>query len=382
MKIFFKSLLVVFLLPGYAFSQIEENRVPFDPIRPTVSILTGKVIDRNTGAGVSYTNVKLSKKTFSVESDEAGLFTLGIDSLTMTDSIEFTRLGYKPLKLFVGNLLRLQKVEVKMEEQSVVLPEIIVAQSGNLTARKIVEQVIDSISKNYINQPFLMESKIYKKFPLENSGLFISKISGSIYFASGYQDDNRNDNILLDTACIMKYDSVGRRWTKQNQNKDQLFYNLVGLFLRDLVAYRQNNFLNKKNLDKYEFDIESINERKILIRFRSLSMKLGVVPYSNLASYSGTIEVDRKRLTIVKLAATATIDRKVMTKSTGKEATGRMETITEYSLQKDGKYFWHKSSYKDNFYQETEIINVNTFTKIGKQSIPKRSWESARYGCN
>jgi len=352
-----------------AISQNITKGLPFEEISPAIIQLSGKVIDKGTNTGLSYTNLKLKNKRFGSACNEMGNFLLDIDSASLNDTIQISRIGYKPQEIPVYYFIKSGIQTIILEEQPLIFPELTITATKKDWIYEFMEQVIDSIPVNYVDQPFLVNSNIYKKFRLDNNVLLSSKMSALIYYSSGYSaTKSRDDKFVLKRSCYMEYDSVGKTWNTK-EYKNEMYYALFGLFLRDFIAYNDHNFLNTKHLKDYVFDFENENRNQIIVRFKSISCKFGKVPFMNLQSFSGRIEINKNDYSITKIGALMVVDPKAMKKSLHTDAVGQIEIITEYKHNKEGKLFWYKSFYKQNFKQNVEIINENEFVSTGKQNI-------------
>jgi hypothetical protein len=78
-------LLIFFLIPGIVFSQSR----------------TGRVLSSETGSGIGYVNIGLIGKNLGTVSDQAGNFTINLASVSDTDSMRFSMIGFESKTLLV-----------------------------------------------------------------------------------------------------------------------------------------------------------------------------------------------------------------------------------------------------------------------------------------
>lgn len=108
--------------------------------------ITGNVLDSETKEPLPYTNIAVSGQPKGTVSNIEGRFMLNMDGINPSDSIVFSHIGYKTVKVKAADLH--SKTTVMMMAVSFNLKEIQVS-SKPLTAKDIVKLVEKNYEKNY-----------------------------------------------------------------------------------------------------------------------------------------------------------------------------------------------------------------------------------------
>ena len=137
---------------------------------------SGIIQDAQTKEPLPFTNIRIVNKTFGTVSNSEGYFVLNLEETALYDTIEFSYLGYKNLKLIASELTGLPIIF--MSPAPVFLGEVLVG-SENLTTEEILKLVQKNFEANYSSSP--QKQRIFyhrfEKVPFKKENKFILKKS-------------------------------------------------------------------------------------------------------------------------------------------------------------------------------------------------------------
>jgi len=127
-------------------------------------ILKGRVIDNENKEPLAFATISLSDKSRGVVSNFLGEFNFTVKISSQNDTLLVSMLGYRTYKLSIENFLNLSDLTIVLEEDIMMLNEVIVS-NKELTAKEIVEKVIENIPNNYPTIPYLLNgfTRAHKK---------------------------------------------------------------------------------------------------------------------------------------------------------------------------------------------------------------------------
>lgn len=335
-----------------------------------------RIIHKMTREPISYCNISIQNKTFGTVSNENGEFVISLTGSSRSDSVQISHIGFEKLTISISDLISSGNRVIVLEEKVLMLPEMTITSNKDDWIYDFMENVIDSISVNYVQDAFSFKTTLYRMTRNDKTN-YAKKSNALCYFSNGYKvsatksPKKQHENLfLIDRDCYITYDSAAGQWVNKSYDNDEMlrkemFYDRLGLFLRDFIGYRDNNFLNRKNLSKYSFDLETENDKEMVIRFDANKLRLGVIPFMNLKSFSGKIFIDPGSYAITKIEAYAVVDEKVMKHSFNSELVGKIEIKSYYEKDERGLYYWSGSSYMENYILNTEVINENVILDYG-----------------
>ncbi|RAW00998.1 carboxypeptidase-like regulatory domain-containing protein [Pseudochryseolinea flava] len=335
--------------------------------------IAGTVISQTTKKPMSFASIRLKNSLFGTSSDEHGKFLFKANHLS--DTLEISFIGFKTKRIALKTILATTPTIIALEEHHIEIPETIVVEASKEWAKELFEQVIDSIHVNFVQEPILFNTVIHASQAKDDFTQQRTTINADIYFGNGYNPrKKRNDFLVVKGTCITKYDSVSAQWSPFTPKDNTLIYEVNGIFLRDVIAYRDNLFLNKKNLSHYAFDVESEDEATLTVRFKASTLRVGVIPFPNLISFSGKVEINKTNFSITKIIMSGIVDEDAMIEAFNKSTVGELEITTEYKSSPNGKLYWARSLFKENFQRGAQIIIDNSFIATGVQPIHDNDW--------
>ena len=104
-----QSLAPIFIKSGLDFYQLDENQILLRKSIPvdndTQQRISGKILDASTQQALAFAAIYTTDLTNGTTSNESGLFTLNVNN-SLSDTIEFSYLGYKKIRLSVEECKR------------------------------------------------------------------------------------------------------------------------------------------------------------------------------------------------------------------------------------------------------------------------------------
>jgi len=126
--------------------------------------IKGQIVDQETKEPLAFATIHLINKNKGVVSNFLGEFDFTFEKSSQNDTLEASMLGYKTYKIGVNRIPNPSNLTITMQEDIVRLNEIVVSDK-ELTAKEIVEKVIENIPNNYPTTPYLLNgfTRAHKK---------------------------------------------------------------------------------------------------------------------------------------------------------------------------------------------------------------------------
>lgn len=118
--------------------------------------ISGMVIDAQTKKPLAFATISILGTSQGVVSNFLGGFGLTLPNVYVNDTLQVSMLGYSIYKEVIKNIDTNKKLIISLAESAILLKEVEV-KSKQLTAREIVEKVIENIPVNYPTSSFLLE---------------------------------------------------------------------------------------------------------------------------------------------------------------------------------------------------------------------------------
>jgi hypothetical protein len=131
----------------YALTKLPENLVSDNFIE-----YKGKIIDKKTGASLSYAGLTVVGTNISTISNSEGDFSIKISKEIVNPKVKVSFIGYKNKVLSLSDLKQ-DKSRIEMELTSVQLPELNVISKD---AEALIRAVLEKRGDNYFNSPTVM----------------------------------------------------------------------------------------------------------------------------------------------------------------------------------------------------------------------------------
>jgi len=356
------SIIVLVLIKNISYGQDDRINEKLKPteiynlnVRETLTI-TGRVIDENTNQGVEYANVKFVNHAVGCITDENGFFKFEFDKELIKDTIFVSRIGYSIHYLPIDKEKTVY--EVKLKENTIQLSEIIIYSSSS-NPETILTKVINNIPDNYINTPFSMDIISFKEY-YDSASDKIMNLSSfiDVYDANGYQSNKDKGHFRILETCLYEYDQSTLDWNPVKY-KTKLFRDIIGIYLKDYVQYRDKTFLNSSNFKYYSFDIVEFNEEKIQIRFTCENVNKKSVPLMYAKSFQGVVEIDPANYSIMNVNSDYVFEHIEM-------GVNSMTVNVSYGYY-GNRMYWESSFTKASFLNNAVITTKHTIKELGER---------------
>lgn len=139
-------LTLLLFLAGFAKQNIHDNSQEINNIPDSSLVVHGLVLDSRNQSPLPYTHIYVLSKRKGAISNEHGQYTIDISQLSQSDTVRFQYMGYKTVKMTIGQLN--VSPDVLMEEDIINLSEILIFGSDP-DPREIVKKVLENKDKNY-----------------------------------------------------------------------------------------------------------------------------------------------------------------------------------------------------------------------------------------
>ena len=325
------------------------------PLEINKKKITRKLIDSKTGEPIPYASIILrNNETYRI-SDENGNYTLElpseIDSHTL---VTISCMGYESVDIPLNQLEETLKLSPSYEKLNEV-----VLNGYSTTPKKVLKKAIKRIQENYLLEPFNYQR--YGHFTLNKNDEIVQDIELiTTEYVEGYgQEDPANQRV----------EQV--RWNKALSEGNYEYSVRLSGFREDAIQF--SKILHKRKYKKFDLEFvvsdEPRYQNQYIIKFKNTRDRFGYTNRWYPTSYSGEVYINKEDFAIVKVVQNweTTIQEENMEKYKywlGKfqdKMSIKMETVSEYKKQPDGKYYaskYFKRSYQEKTDLNGEFVNV------------------------
>lgn len=118
-------------------------------------VITGKIVDTNTGLPIEFANVYLNSAAQGTVSNNEGNFLFKIDHSISTDSLVISNIGYRTIKLSINDLKRSSTELFRLIPLTYTLSEVTIKEFPE--AKGIIEKAKENLDLNYPQNPFVAD---------------------------------------------------------------------------------------------------------------------------------------------------------------------------------------------------------------------------------
>jgi hypothetical protein len=188
------------------------------------SVITGRVIDKNTGEPIPFAGVGIKGKNLGTLSNEAGYFNLVLKDIGSSDSLKVSSIGYKSRSISIVLAQQFQNESVYLTPESVQLNEVVVKPGktytvvlGNKKYNKNVQCSFQGADNNFLGVEAAIKAnnKKGREIWFENFNFYLNKntVNDSISFRLNlYKIDKKGlpgENILKKPIVFTVYKQTG-----------------------------------------------------------------------------------------------------------------------------------------------------------------------------
>jgi hypothetical protein len=245
--------------------------------------ITGKIIDKNTGAPVEYANISLVGKSIGTVSNSVGEFILKISPALINDTLGISYIGYKIYKQPVASLLPGNNI-IHLAPDYIPIQQVIIRKIDPLL---LLKNAIGNIPLNYSNHPSLLTS-FYRESVRESNRYVIVSEAVLQTYKSSYTENYEKDQIKI----------IKARKSQDITSADSVILKLkAGLgttLLLDIVK-QPAVFLSRENFKYYSYKMADVmidnDKEAYVIRFDHKEN-------NNYPPFTGRIYLDLNSLAI------------------------------------------------------------------------------------
>jgi len=137
----------------------------------------GKIIDKESGEGVSFAHIGLCDKAIGTVSNVNGEFELKVPPYYLKDSVCISAIGYKSYSGLIQTLEKIDPLTIELVPETSILQEVIISDEA-ITGKRVLEKAINRIPRNNPIRPFLLEG--YYRDYLKKDNEYISFLEAAI----------------------------------------------------------------------------------------------------------------------------------------------------------------------------------------------------------
>ncbi|MDR0982593.1 MAG: carboxypeptidase-like regulatory domain-containing protein [Culturomica sp.] len=276
--------LVTCLLNGYT---QESNRL----------IIKGIVIDANTASPLPLANIGVIGTTLGVASDMDGEFELSLPQQHGDKTLRFSVMGYARYDVKVIDAANMGEMKVELKPISIRMNEVTV-RAKSLVLIRMLRNVVENISKNYINRPYNYTGYFeYKTFTDDVQNMTKEAIV-NIYDSKGYKRADVEDAFKSLNYVFTEV----KRGGKSRSVYDNLTY-FDDILTADVVR-NTRNVLDTANVDlftlidkgKTEYEGDSVQ----IIAYEATNPTISLSGSAEATKFSGIIYVNLKDFAVLK----------------------------------------------------------------------------------
>jgi hypothetical protein len=118
--------------------------------------LRGQINQQQNQEPIAFANIGIAGKSFGTISNERGIFELYIPASYFADTLSFSFVGFKTVRLPIA-LLSDTVLQIQLRAESVLLEEVLAIYDNANFSRKLVKEAVKRMSKNYPTQWHVMK---------------------------------------------------------------------------------------------------------------------------------------------------------------------------------------------------------------------------------
>lgn len=235
-------------------------------------------IDSQTNEAIPFVNIISVTGNYRTVSDSLGNFI--IKEQFEKDTLLLTSLAYESKKMSVKDLLGLKNGKVSLKYKTYVLNTFNTVAD---VAKQYLIKAINNIPKNYNRNEFVISSN-YLQYHIENNKA-VRLIESRQDIAYTAVANKRHVRVKINNI---------RRSDNNELNSEKHGDHLFDVLLEDPIVHSEGTILNKKALDYYSCQLDTIQNPDSLIKILFKSMN-----YNQDHIYSGFVTLNKKDFAVV-----------------------------------------------------------------------------------
>ncbi|MBD0401604.1 erythromycin esterase family protein [Flammeovirga sp. EKP202] len=344
----------------------------------------GIVFDQNTKEPIPYANVFTSESKTGTSTNDKGIFEIGLPS--PQDSIVISSLGYETITIASSKTNLEIGLKPKVEEMST-----LTISSEPLTAKSIMKKVIQNIPKNYnqgsfsydIDADMITQTKKNGVYYVEREIDLHRNIGYQSWPLFGYRDSGNFTKLISARGCpIDSLKSDSPSYTEFDPKKSST---MLRVFTHnDVIAIRNNNFLNKGKLSKYDLEFSDViiedGKEIYVIKYKAKNLSFRSSVFMFLETINGVLHINAEDYALLKVDCYVVHnekeskkfyegDRKLKRHGAKVASMPFTKQETTYKKNKDGYYYLDELIGESNlpFYPTYNHLKVSDI-KLGERN--------------
>jgi hypothetical protein len=320
-------------------------------------VVKGTIVDAQTGKAVSFANLGVLGTVLGVASDMDGNFLLTVPYLCAAHTLKFSAIGYRSFEMKVYEGKDKPDLKIKLEPISYGMKEVNVY-GELLVYKKMLRDVVDHISENYIDKPYNYEG-YFKYITTRNGVEKMKEAVVTIYDAKGY---NREDPETVFKDVCYKYNQVRR--SEQPESVLDGLTALDDILTADIVRNTRNvlDIVNArdyklKSKGKLLYEGDSVQ----VISYTAVKPSISTTGDPAVKTYSGEIYVNLKDFAVLKNVTHITsndfnrLGRNLVTVGEAPKSDVKITITTTYKKLRD-TYFLSGVNMDYSYHEEGEEV--------------------------
>lgn len=318
-------------------------------------VFRGRVLDSNEN-GIPFANIGIRGTLFGTAANVDGFFVLKLPKSFEEDTVSISCIGFKTVRVSIADMKK--RYQYVLTDDISDLGEIQI-ESERVSARDVIKKVIESIKRNYRQEPYT-QFKLYqlKLKDLNDRFVMYEKVMEE-YDEDGYQATpmyglKKKESFRLNhMARIGNLDTLQGAVTGHTNSQQDI---PTATAWADVVNARFNSMLSKSKQRKYEFQF---NERglhsadTIFIDFSITNPGHRSTTAIGPIKFSGTILIDQNSYAVLEIHSNAIIDKDKVWRSkhnpayTSEDVWWEKEIITYREI--NGQYYFSNLIRRTNY---------------------------------
>lgn len=180
--------------------------------------ISGKIVSNETGNPVPYAHIRIQESTVGTVTNSSGDFALSFSEQHLGDSLIFSSIAFRTLKLPLKEILVGRDLEIKLIRGELVLEEMEV-EDDEVSSFELVQKAVSKIEENYDPTPAMLTA-FYREF-----ASVYAKEMNRVYKKKRRKDDSQNldesyaYNVTEGVFEVYKYPYFGKGGNRSDEMK-------------------------------------------------------------------------------------------------------------------------------------------------------------------
>jgi hypothetical protein len=221
-------------------------------------VIEGQVVDYENADPLTYAHVFLKDLKKGTITDLDGKFRMTVEEHSLSDTLKVSMIGFSTYKISIQDYLNGNSNVIKLKNKVTQIKQVVIT-NGNIKkqsglAKKMVENAIDKITKNYPTRPYLLQGYFRTAYKENGTYARLHEVTFDLYDAGYHTRYTSTGNLITDIKEVRKSNDY-----RQYKFDDRGDY--IDLILRSCNDIRnQKRIMNKELHRYYSFAMDKITE--------------------------------------------------------------------------------------------------------------------------